>query len=103
MSTVVVTHVTTPPPLRQPEQWPARITIHDLDGQVLSEAEILPDGTDDRLLLTEVTAPDRLLSYYFGKSCRQLLLNLGDRALEGWLGTRWDANGRIWWVELDPA
>ena len=52
------------------------------------------------MLLSEVAKPEALLDYYFGKSARRLMLDLGDRVLDGWLETRWEGGNRSWWVEL---
>src|SRR5690348_12684672 len=85
----------------QPACWPASIALLDLDGRPLSEADVAGPFDDGCVALGEVAEPDLLLDYYFGRAGRRLMLDLGDRMIDGWLETRWDGGGRTWWVELD--
>ena len=79
--------------------WPARIALLDYDGRMLSEANVLEQTADGSVSLGEVARPNALLDYYFGKSARRLMVDLGDLVIDGWLETRWADGKRIWWVE----
>ena len=79
--------------------WPARIVLLDHDGRMLSEADILEQDADGSVSLGEVARPNALLDYYFGKSARRLMVDLGDLVVDGWLETRWVDGKRSWWVE----
>jgi hypothetical protein len=83
-----------------PGCWPPRISVLDVDGRTLGEADVLGPPFDGSLTLGEVAAPERLLAYYFGKAGRRLMLDLGDRMVSGWLETCWDGDRRSWWVAL---
>jgi hypothetical protein len=82
-----------------PVCWPERIALLDHDGRTLSEAVVLEQSANGSVLLGEVGRPKALLDYYFGKSGRRLMVDLGDRVVDGWLETRWDGTTRSWWIE----
>lgn len=85
---------------RQVSQWPVQARLLDEDGQLLGEVELVSPAGTGGLLLGEVAAPAILLGYYFGKAGRRLMLDLGDRVIDGWLETRWQDGKRTWWVEV---
>ena len=87
---------TTPQP---PSFWPARIALLDHDGRMLSEADVVEQTADGSVSLGEVARPNALLDYYFGKSARRLMVDLGDLVVDGWLETSWVDGTRVWWVE----
>jgi len=88
-----------PTTLQPAVRWPARIRLLDHDGRLLSEAGVRSGTGQERVLLGDVVKPDALLDFYFGKSGRRLMVDLGDRLVDGWLETRWDGSTRSWWVE----
>jgi hypothetical protein len=81
--------------------WPRTARILDADGAYLSDVDVPESPRDGRLLLGVLGEPAALLGQCFGRGDRQVMLDLGDAILEGWLGTRWEGGYRVWWIELD--
>ena len=83
-----------------PTSWPAQVMLFDEDGAPLGDADVVGTPRHGRVMLGEVSAPERLIAYYFGKARRSIMIDLTDRVVEGRLEPRWDGGGRDWWVEL---
>jgi hypothetical protein len=81
--------------------WPRTAAILDADGRLLTEVDAAGPPRGGRVFLNNVDKPAALLDYCFGHGCRRVMLSLGDAALDGWLGTRWEGSFRSWWLEVD--
>jgi hypothetical protein len=100
MTTTASAGASSAPTIRpQPQPWPPRVALLDCDGRLLSEADVPHQDDEGSVRLAEVAKPDALLGYYFGKSGRRLMVDLGDLVVDGWLETRWDGDRRSWWIE----
>jgi hypothetical protein len=80
------------------------VTVRDLEGAALAVAVLgdVPEGS--RIPLERVvTGKGRLLHHYFGRGCREVLLDSEEFRFRGLLSTRWVEAERRWFVELPPA
>jgi hypothetical protein len=81
----------------------SEVELVDADGAALSWVGHLSALGDGRHMLDEIDAPDALLRYYFGRGGRQIMVSLTGGMLKGHLETRWDGDGRRWWLELTES
>ena len=79
---------------------PIETDVLDGDGLTLCRAVVALVSDEGIVELSNVDAPEQLLSYYFGHGGRKVLLSLHDDLVEGWLETRWATIARRWWLEL---
>jgi hypothetical protein len=78
----------------------AQVPLLDADGAFLCPVAWEHPPRDNCLPLSAVSEPSVLLSYCFGRGRREVLLDLREGVVEGWLGTRWKGDHRGWWIEL---
>src|SRR6185295_10032459 len=83
--------------------WPRAATILDIDGALLSEADVLGPPHDGCLSFGDVHEPAALLDYYFGHGGRQVMLRSDGGTVAGRLETRYEGSQRSWWLELDEV
>ena len=100
MVTVTPEHPTVP--LAQPVSvvQTREAVVRDADGQPLAIIELDELPTGDELVIGEVEDQYWLMTYYFGRGGRDVMLTLDDRAVQARLDTYWDENHRVWWLAL---
>src|SRR4051812_47798141 len=101
MATLAPIRRSPPHTTAQASTWPRTARILDADGAYLSDVDALGLPCDGRLLLGAVGEPAALLDQCFGRGDRQVMLDLEDAPLTGWLETRWEGGHRVWWIEPD--
>ncbi|MCC6174108.1 MAG: hypothetical protein IT305_02290 [Chloroflexi bacterium] len=75
--------------------------VLDADGAALCDVAIRGSSSADVVELVDVDAPDRLLTYYFGRGERRVMLECRGCTTEGRLETHWIGSARSWWIELE--
>ncbi len=78
-----------------------RALVLTSDGEPLAEASLqVPAGEASAWALLRAPRSEGLLHYYFGLGRRQVVLEDGDGSRWGGLilGTRWQADGRVWYL-----
>jgi hypothetical protein len=77
-----------------------RAPLLDADGAMLCQVALLGPPRDGCLILRDVDEPSVLLAYCFGRSQRDVMLDLADDVVEGHLETRWESGHRTWRIDL---
>ena len=75
-------------------------TIRDADGEALAVIELDELPLRNELFIGEVEDQSWLMTYYFGRGGRDVLLALNDWATHARLETCWAGDHRDWWLEL---
>ena len=77
-----------------------RARLLDTQGRPLATADLSPRtdlGGHGSLIALDARPSHELLSYYFGRGGRGILIGVGGGARPGRiLGTRWTPEGRVW-------
>ena len=80
------------------------VIVRDVDGRPLARAFLSTTNDGPRVNLDRVLeGKGELLSHYFGKGLRAVLLESGDFRLRGMLSTRWLGSERGWFIDLRPV
>lgn len=72
------------------------------DGTLLTAAAARFDDSGEPAVLCAVESRGALLSYYFGRGKRRVLLDVGEFRLRGTLATDWARGARLWNIALTP-
>jgi hypothetical protein len=73
--------------------------VRSCEGELLAEASLLPVEASAGAVLRSRQA-ERLVDYYFARGGREVLLGADDEAHRGRIvSTRWQPQGRLWFVE----
>lgn len=77
-----------------------RVRVLDADGTPLTAA-MSGSAEDETVCLTEVDSPEVLMTYYFGRGERLVVLEFDGLTVEGTLETWWLGGGRRWQIYVD--
>ena len=76
-------------------------TIRDLEGSALANVVLDEHSEGPRLSVGRVrVGKGNLLSHYFGKGLRQVVLESGEFQFQAILSTAWKGASRQWFLEL---
>ena len=75
------------------------VTVRNTEGALLTEAEVRLEGGSRVIALAEVREPGALLHYFFGRSGRQVIVEVGAQRLVAQLETRWQGSDRLWLIK----
>jgi hypothetical protein len=74
--------------------------VRDTDGHPLVCVEMTRPLNGSELTLVDVDDQSLLMTYYFGRGGREVMLTLPDDVVRARLETCWAGDHRSWWLDL---
>ncbi len=78
-----------------------RVRVLDADGTPLTMAVSGVEEDAGAVVLEEVERSDALMTFYFGRGERQVVLEFPELTVEGSLETWWIGGRRVWQIFVD--
>ena len=78
-----------------------RVRVLDADGTPLTAAVSGVQTETEAVTLAEIEQPSVLMTFYFGRGERQVVLEYRERTVAGTLETWWVGGGRIWQIYVE--
>jgi hypothetical protein len=78
-----------------------RVRVLDADGTSLTTAVSGVEEDAGAVVLEEVESPGALMTFYFGRGERQIVLEFPELTVEGTLETWWVGGRRVWQIFVE--
>jgi hypothetical protein len=78
-----------------------QVRVLDADGTPLTTAVSGVGAEAGAVILAEVESPGALMTFYFGRGERQVVLEFPDLTVEGMVETWWIGGQRVWQIFVD--